>query len=190
MVRSLRLRPIFCPSKAETGVRIPADAFSMDKLTIIGIDPGTTKSYAILDINGNILEVQSSKKLDSSMIIKEIIKFGKPIIIGTDVKKTPEFVEKIASSFGARVFSPKINLQGQHKTKLVKKFLKKKDFEINNKHENDALISAVLAYKNIKPLLKKIEDKYKNKSEMIEAIKNLVLKEEVNIKSAENLINN
>src|SRR3989344_1883100 len=128
----------------------------MEKLLIVGIDPGTTKSYAVLDINGDILEVKSSKKFNENIITKEVFKFGKPVLIGTDVKKVPGFVEKIASSLGARVFKPEINLQGRHKIKLVKKFLKKKDFEIKNKHENDALISAVLAYKSVKPLLKKI----------------------------------
>ncbi len=160
----------------------------MNKLTIVGIDPGTTKGYAVLDINGEILEVKSSKKLDESTITKEIIKFGKPILVGTDVHKTPQLVEKIASSLGARVFNPETNLQGHHKTKLVKKFLKKKDFEVNNKHENDALISAILAYKSIKPLLKKIEDRYKDKKYLVEDIKNIVLKEHVNIKHAEDLL--
>jgi len=161
----------------------------MEKLLIVGIDPGTTKSYAVLDINGDILEVKSSKKFNENIITKEVFKFGKPVLIGTDVKKVPSFVEKIASSLGARVFKPEINLQGKHKIKLVKKFLKKKDFEIKNKHENDALISAVLAYKSIKPLLKKIEDRYKNKEYLVEDIKNLVLKEHINIKTAESLIN-
>jgi len=160
------------------------------KLIILGIDPGTTKGYAVLDLNGNILEVKSSKKLDISIILQESLKFGDPILVGTDVKKTPSLVNKIASSLGAKIFNPKTNLTGQHKIKLVKKFLKHKDFEVNNKHENDALISAILAYKSIKPLLKKIEDRYKNtnKKDLIEEIKNIVIKEHINIKDAENLI--
>jgi len=160
----------------------------MEKLTIIGIDPGTTKGYAVLDINGNILEVKSSKKLNESEITKEVLKYGEPILVGTDVKKVPGFVEKIASSLGARIFKPKINMQGRHKNKLVKKFLKKKNFEIMNKHENDALISAVFAYKSIKPLLHKIESKYSKLN--TEEIKNLVLKEDINIKRAVELLEN
>ena len=159
----------------------------MDKLIIVGIDPGTTKGYAVLDLKGNILEVKSSKKLTIDEIINNIFRFGKPILIGTDVTKTPGFVENVAGSFGVKISKPKFNLTGKHKIKLVKKFLKHKDFEISNKHENDALISAILAYKSIKPLLKKIDDKYKdsNKEFLIEEIKNLVLKEHINIKNAE-----
>ena len=154
----------------------------MDKLTIIGIDPGTTKSYAVLDLYGNILEIKSSKKLNESTITKEVFKFGKPVLIGTDVKKVPNLVEKVASNLGAKVFKPEINLHGNHKSKLVKKFLKDKKIEVNNKHENDALISAILAYKSIKPLLHKIESKYPKLN--VEEIKNLVLKENINIKQA------
>jgi predicted RNase H-like nuclease (RuvC/YqgF family) len=159
----------------------------LDKLIIVGIDPGITKGYAVLDINGNILEVKSSKKFTRDIISKEIFKFGKPILIGTDVNKIPSFVGKIASVFGARIFKPKINLQSHHKLKLVKKFLKDKDIEIKSKHENDALISAILAYKSIKQLLNKIENKYPNLN--VEEIKNLVLKENINIKEAINLVN-
>jgi len=97
------------------------------QLIIIGIDPGTTKSYAVLDLHGNILDVKSSKKLDASTITKEAFKHGKPIIVGTDVKKVPSFVEKIASSLGAKIFKPEINLQGNHKNKLVKKVEKELD---------------------------------------------------------------
>jgi len=158
----------------------------LDKLTIIGIDPGTTKSYAVLDLYGNILEIKSSKKLNESTITKEVFKFGKPVLIGTDVKKVPNLVEKVASNLGAKVFKPEINLHGNHKSKLVKKFLKDKKIEVNNKHENDALISAILAYKSIKPLLHKIESKYPELN--VEEIKNLVLKENINIKEAVNLL--
>lgn len=155
----------------------------MEKLTIIGIDPGTTKSYAVLDLNGNILEVKSSKKLTTEIITKEAFKFGKPILVGTDVSKVPGFVEKIASGLGAKISKPDENIQSHHKIKLVKKFLKNKDFEVKNKHENDALISAILAYKSIKPLLNKIENKYSELGNL-EEIKNLVLKENINIKQA------
>ena len=162
----------------------------MDELLILGVDPGTTKGYAVLDLKGNILDIKSSKLIGMDVIMEETIKLGKPILVGTDVKKTPDFVERIARSLGAKIFKPKINLTGMHKTKLVKKFLKDKDFQVSNKHENDALISAILAYKSIKPLLKKIEDRYKNtsKKHLTEKIKNLVLKEKINIKSAENLL--
>ena len=59
----------------------------MDELLILGVDPGTTKGYAVLDIKGNILDVKSSKLISMDIIMGETIKLGKPILVGTDVKK-------------------------------------------------------------------------------------------------------
>ena len=158
----------------------------MEKLIILGIDPGTTKGYAVLDINGEILEVKSSKKLDMNQIIQETFKFGKPILVGTDVKKVPSFVSKISGSLGAKTIFPDLNLRIRNKQALLRRFLKNKDFEIKNKHERDALIAALIAYKSIKPLIKKIDDKYPRLNK--EEIKNLVLKENINIKEAIRLL--
>lgn len=36
----------------------------MSELLIVGIDPGTTVGYAILDIEGNLLILNSSKHLN------------------------------------------------------------------------------------------------------------------------------
>lgn len=162
----------------------------MEKLTILGIDPGTTKGYAVLDFNGNILEVKSSKKLNIENITKEVFKFGKPVLIGTDVEKTPGFVEKVAARLGAKIVKPASNIPVHHKRVIIKRFLKNRKFELSNKHESDALIAAILAYKHIKPLLKKVEDKLGNtrKAYLIEDIKKIVVKDNVNIKEAIRLI--
>ncbi|MEK6835666.1 MAG: DUF460 domain-containing protein [Nanoarchaeota archaeon] len=162
----------------------------MEDYIIIGIDPGTTKGYAVLDFNGDILAANSSKKLNIETIIKEVFKFGKPVLIGTDVNKVPSFVEKVAARLGARVSKPEFNIPKQHKRIIIKRFLKDKKFQTSNKHESDALIAAILAYKSIKPLLKKIEDKLTNtsKSYLIEDIKKIVVKENINIKDAVKLL--
>ena len=164
----------------------------MERYLILGIDPGTTKSYAVLDFQGNILEVKSSKKLNIETITKEVFKFGKPVLIGTDVFKTPSFVEKVAARLGTKIIKPESNIQVSHKRVMIKRFLKNKNFELNNKHESDALIGAVLAYKSIKPLLTKIEDKlaHTSKAYLVEDIKKVVVKNNVNIKEAINLLKN
>ena len=43
---------------------------------IVGIDPGTTVAYAILDLNGTVIKTLSKKELDLSSLITEIIKLG------------------------------------------------------------------------------------------------------------------
>ena len=47
------------------------------KLLIAGIDPGTTTAYALLDLKGNIVRVESSKEFNLNTLIKKI----------TDIKK-------------------------------------------------------------------------------------------------------
>lgn len=92
----------------------------MKKLLIAGIDPGTTLGYALLDLNGNVVKINSSKQLDMSTLILEIIKEGKVIVIGTDKAKAPKFVEKTAAKIGARLIIPREDLTVEEKEKSQK----------------------------------------------------------------------
>ena len=64
------------------------------KLIIIGIDPGTTLGYAILDLEKKLLKLASSKQLNLSLLISKTINQGKPVIACSDVTPAPKFVEK------------------------------------------------------------------------------------------------
>ena len=44
------------------------------RLLIVGIDPGITTAYAVLDIEGSLIHLKSSKQLDLNHLISEIIK--------------------------------------------------------------------------------------------------------------------
>ena len=120
------------------------------QLLIIGIDPGTTLGYAVLDFEGKIIKIHSEKNLDLGSLISELIKLGKPLIIATDKEYNPDFVDKLAIKVGARVIGPDYDLKVDEKRELTK------DFKTNNQHEMDALASAFFAIKKIGPLLKKI----------------------------------
>jgi len=61
----------------------------------------------------------------------------------------------------------------------MKRFLTK----LKNKHEMDALASALFAYKSFKGLFNKIDNEVKNE-EISNKVKKLVLTEEINIKKA------
>jgi len=52
----------------------------MKELLIIGIDPGTTTGYALLNLKGNIIEIDSSKEYDLATLITKITKQGLPLI--------------------------------------------------------------------------------------------------------------
>ncbi|MBI5389158.1 DUF460 domain-containing protein [Candidatus Woesearchaeota archaeon] len=43
-------------------------------LLIVGIDPGTTTAYAVLDLEGNVLKTHAQKDIDLGDVIKAIIR--------------------------------------------------------------------------------------------------------------------
>ena len=119
------------------------------KLLIAGIDPGTTTGYAALDIKGNIVKIGSAKNMGLDALVSELVKHGKILIAGTD-KRHSVFAERFATKVGAKLIVPKYNLSVSEKNRLTK------EFKTKNSHEADALASALYAFKENKPLLKKI----------------------------------
>ena len=153
----------------------------MEKLLIAGIDPGTVSGYAIIDIEGNLIDLGSERELTTGDLILKITKHGKIFAIGSDVYPCPNLTNKIASRIGARVIGPDHDPRYLEKIKIVDTYLKnqKKIIEINNKHEKDALAAALYGLKKINTLLNKIDDhlKQNNKMYLREKVKMKVLLE-------------
>jgi len=63
------------------------------KYTIVGIDPGTTVGVAMLDLDGNTVDVFSAKNYSVSDTIRRIISRGKPLVVASDVTPTPSMVK-------------------------------------------------------------------------------------------------
>ncbi len=124
----------------------------MKKLLIAGVDPGTTLGYALLDLNGKVIKTRSSKQLEMSSLILEMIKEGRVVIIGTDKGKTPKFIEKLASKIGARIIKPQEDMSVEEKRETTK------EYDLGDEHEKDALASALYAFKRIRGLLNKIDN--------------------------------
>lgn len=150
------------------------------KLLIIGIDPGTTAAYAVLDLEGNLIKSNSAKEFSLPSMISEIIKLGKPIITGTDVSPAPSFVEDFAIKTGSKLIDPEKDLTTNEKKAL------KANIKTKNIHESDALASALYALKVIKPLLDKTDKvlKKEKKQEKADQVKELVIKHDIAIKTA------
>jgi len=68
---------------------------------IVGVDPGTTTAYAVLDTRGKLIKTHSSKGLDQGAMIKAITEIGNPIAVGCDKAKPPSAVERLAVKVGA-----------------------------------------------------------------------------------------
>lgn len=108
---------------------------------IVGIDPGTTTAFAALDLDGNLLHLESSRQMNMAGVIEALYKVGKPLIIATDVQEMPYTVEKIRRAFSAIAFVPKQDVSVDTKMELTA------PFPYANDHERDALSAALDAYR-------------------------------------------
>ncbi len=129
-------------------------------LLIVGVDPGTTLGYAVLDTEGRLIKIKSSKQMNLNSLISEIVKIGKVIAVGTDKAKVPSMVELFSVKIGGKIIRPKEDLKISEKKRLVL------GYKAKDEHGADALASALFAYKEIKSLLKKIDVYVRNKEKL------------------------
>lgn len=129
------------------------------KYLIVGIDPGIITGLAIIDINGEIVEVTSGKGLDREEIISKISEYGIPLIIATDVNPPPEAVSKIASAVNAKLFVPPRSLSTSEKQEIVEEYIIKKGLKIRivDSHQRDALAAALKSYRMYESKLRQVE---------------------------------
>ncbi|SIR92698.1 DUF460 domain-containing protein [Natronorubrum thiooxidans] len=107
---------------------------------IVGIDPGTTTAAAIVSLEGEVLDVWSSRTSDTADVIEWIVERGRPIIVAADVTPMPETVEKFRRSFDAAGWIPKSDLpidEKQHRTR---------DDPYDDDHQRDAMAAALYAF--------------------------------------------
>jgi len=107
---------------------------------VVGVDPGTTTAVAILDLEGTVLDVLSTRTADTADVIEWIIERGRPLLVAADVTPMPETVEKLRRSFDAAGWTPASDLpvdEKQHRTR---------DHPYDNDHERDALAAALSAH--------------------------------------------
>ena len=152
---------------------------------IAGLDPGSTVGIALLDLDGNLVHVDSFKG-DLYEAIKRATQFGKILVVGTDVCKVPRFVEKFAIKVGARIVVPDYDLLFHEKRKKTKEFLKNLDIKLKDKHQMDALAAALIAFRQYNGLFSKIDSKVG--VNMSRKIRELVLVEDIPIRKALGLV--
>jgi hypothetical protein len=115
------------------------------KYVIVGVDPGTTTGFALLDLKGDLIKLHSSRNISISGVIEMIVKYGRPLIVATDVSPIPGTVEKIRRTFNALPGEPGESLTAVDKINLAK------PYGYSNDHERDALAAAayvIRRYKN------------------------------------------
>ncbi|APW97224.1 hypothetical protein CHINAEXTREME_05310 [Halobiforma lacisalsi AJ5] len=106
---------------------------------VVGIDPGTTTAVAIVGLEGEVLDVWSSRTSDTAEVIEWIVERGRPIVVAADVTPMPETVEKFRRSFDAAGWTPETDLpvdEKQHRTR---------DHSYDDDHQRDAMAAALYA---------------------------------------------
>ena len=118
---------------------------------IAGIDPGTTTGIAILDFDGELLSLFSSKDLSLDKVIKYLTGFGKVSLIAVDVKPAPSFVTRLATKLGSQLSVPEEPLHVSEKIELTR------GIKTKNSHQRDALAAALTAHHKFKNKFMKID---------------------------------
>lgn len=147
---------------------------------LVGIDPGTTVGYAILDTAGTILDQGAHKEFSLDALITKVISFGTVLLVGCDKAKVPDFVAAFATKVGAKVIYPDADLLVDEKRKLTEHLV------THPNHELDALAAARFAWKNVEPLFKKIDAflaKHK-KETFADDVKGIVIKKQLSVVAA------
>jgi predicted RNase H-like nuclease (RuvC/YqgF family) len=107
---------------------------------LVGVDPGTTTAVAIVGLDGEMLDVLSTRTADTADVIEWIVERGRPVLFAADVTPMPETVEKLRRSFDAGAWTPVSDLPvdtKQHRTR---------EHAYDNDHERDAMAAALSAF--------------------------------------------
>lgn len=129
---------------------------------IVGIDPGLTVGVSIMNLNGRILKVKSIREASRGQVIREITRYGKPSLVCVDVYPYPAYVEKIASTLSARLYTPRSVMTVAEKNEIARKLAMQQGIVIHNAHQRDALASAYKGYMKFKGEFNNIEQKYRD----------------------------
>lgn len=128
----------------------------MKPLAIIGLDPGTTTAYAIIDLDAGMIKAFSGKNLTLGDIISQIVAVCQPVITATDKAKLPSFVEEFSRKVGTKIFVPEEDLLREDKRKIVLEYFPDGN-SCQNDHEKDSLASALFAYRKYFSKIQKIK---------------------------------
>lgn len=107
---------------------------------IVGIDPGKTTAVACINLEGRVISIKCSSFVGFDWLVGQISNIGTPVIIASDKKESTALTNRLAATFGCRVFAPAEDLSTKKKDVMVK------GTHINNTHERDALSAALSAY--------------------------------------------
>jgi len=127
------------------------------RILIGGIDVGLHTSIALLDLDGEIVCLDTLVHPQNSQVLSHITDCGNVLVLSTDRAKAPSQLKKIASPISAKLVLPAKNMTKKKKRLLILNFLEE-ELKMNS-HEKSALASAIFAYKKFRPNFKKLMDR-------------------------------
>jgi len=136
---------------------------------IVGIDGGKTVAIACLDLDGNLVGLSTGNSVGIEWFIENIRSVGNPVVIASDKQKPDDIAKKLASVFGAVLFSPKTDMSVEKKKELTS------SVERENIHERDALAAARTAYNSFANKLKQADRLAKGRGADADMVKALVI---------------
>ncbi len=142
----------------KTGKTQTNHASTERSLLIGGIDVGLHTSVALLDLDGEIVCLDTLVHPKNSQVLDHITDCGNVLVMSTDRAKSPSQMKKLASSISAKLILPAKNMTRKKKRLLVIDFLRDEIPKMND-HEKSALASAIFAYKKFRPNFKKLRDR-------------------------------
>jgi hypothetical protein len=139
---------------------------------VVGIDPGTTTAAAVVGLDGDVLDVYSSRTADPAAVIEWLIERGRPIVVAADVTPMPETVEKFRRSFDAAGWTPESDLP------VDEKLHRTRDASYENDHQRDALAAALFAHDDHADQIRRVSEKVPPTVDRGEVIARVVTGEE------------
>jgi hypothetical protein len=106
---------------------------------VVGIDPGTTTAAAVVSLDGEVLDLYSTRTADTADVIEWLVERGRPVLVAADVTPMPETVERFRRSFDAAEWTPETDLP------VDEKLHRTREASYDNDHERDALAAALFA---------------------------------------------
>ncbi|RMD58626.1 DUF460 domain-containing protein [Candidatus Woesearchaeota archaeon] len=149
---------------------------------ILGLDPGTTLGWALVDFSGNIISKGSERGADLSSILFRILQHGRVFFVATDKAKVPGLVESAARMLGVQAVSPKEDLLVREKRGIVE------GIKCANSHEMDALAAALFALNKKKGIILRVKSAAGNNGVDFEKLLSIVLKSGISIHHAMELL--
>ena len=139
---------------------------------LVGVDPGTTTAVALVGLDGQILDVFSSRTVDAAGVTEWIIEHGRPVVVAADVTPMPETVEKLRRSFDAAGWTPASDLP------VDEKLHRTREEGYDNDHERDALAAALSAFDSHEDQFERIRAKVPPRIEVGTVVARVVAGEE------------